>query len=152
VGIMVLNGAGLVLVCQRKDQSGDTWQMPQGGIDNGESPRAAALRELEEEIGTADVEIIGEIQGWIDYDLPADLVGRVWKGQYRGQTQKWFAVRLLADEGTINLGDDRHAEFDTWRWIEPERLPEVIVPFKRGVYEAVVKEFQPLTERLRISG
>ena len=84
VGIMVLNGAGLVLVCQRKDQSGDTWQMPQGGIDNGESPRAAALRELEEEIGTADVEIIGEIQGGIDYDLPADLVGRVWKGQYRG--------------------------------------------------------------------
>lgn len=149
VGIMVLNDSGLVLVCQRKDQSGDAWQMPQGGIDNGESPRVAALRELEEEIGTSDVEIIGESKGWLDYELPADLVGRVWKGHYGGQTQKWLAVRLLAGEDAINLGDGLHAEFDAWCWIEPERLPEVIVPFKRGVYEAVVKEFLPLTERLR---
>jgi len=149
VGIMVLNDSGLVLVCQRKDQRGDAWQMPQGGIDDGESPRAAALRELEEEIGTSDVEIIGESKGWLDYELPADLVGRVWKGHYRGQTQKWFAVRLLAGEGAIDLGDGSYAEFDAWRWIKPERLPEVIVPFKRGIYQAIVKEFLPLTDRLR---
>ncbi len=149
VGIMVLNDSGLVLVCQRRDRSDDAWQMPQGGIDKGESPRAAALRELEEEIGTAAVEIIGETEGWLDYELPADLVGRVWQGRYRGQTQKWFAMRLLAGDDEIDLGDGGHAEFTAWRWIEPARLAEVIVPFKRDVYQAVVDEFAPLVERLR---
>lgn len=148
VGIMVLNDSGLVLVCRRRDRR-DAWQMPQGGIDGDETARAAALRELAEEIGTADVEILGETEGWLDYELPADLAGQVWRGRYRGQTQKWFAVLLRAGEEEIDLGDGAKAEFTAWRWVEPERLAALIVPFKRDVYRAVLAEFAPLIARLR---
>ena len=161
---MVLNDSGLVLVGRRRDRR-DAWQMPQGGIDGDETARAAALRELAEEIGTADVEILGETEGWLDYELPPDLAGRVWRGRYRGQTQKWFAARLRAAEEEIDLGDGAKAEFTAWRWVEPERLAALIVPFKREVYvyRAVLAdpfvgepssalneaEFAPLIARLR---
>ena len=148
VGIMVLNDDGRVLVAQRSDRTSDAWQMPQGGIDAGETPRQAALRELEEEIGTANVVIIGETPGWLDYELPPDLVGRVWRGRYRGQKQKWFAVRFLGDDSEINLDRGAHTEFDHWRWLEPALLPEVIVPFKKAVYEALLVEFAGLIDGL----
>jgi putative (di)nucleoside polyphosphate hydrolase len=149
VGIMVLDGVGRVLVAQRSDRNSDAWQMPQGGIDMGETPRQAALRELEEEIGTANIEIIGETEGWLDYDLPTDLLGQVWGGRFRGQTQKWFAVRFLGDDSEIDLNRGAHTEFDNWRWLEPALLPDVIVPFKKAVYEALLAEFAGLIEDLR---
>jgi len=148
-GIMVLDRVGRVLVAQRNDRNSDAWQMPQGGIDTGETPRQAALRELEEEIGTANVEIIGETEGWLDYDLPADLVGQVWGGRFRGQTQKWFAVRFLGDDSEIDVNRGAHTEFDNWRWLEPALLPDVIVPFKKAVYEALLVEFAGLIDDLR---
>jgi putative (di)nucleoside polyphosphate hydrolase len=107
------------------------------------------LRELEEEIGTANVEIIGETEGWLDYDLPADLVGQVWGGRFRGQTQKWFAVRFLGDDSEIDVNRGAHTEFDNWRWLEPALLPDVIVPFKKAVYEALLVEFAGLIDDLR---
>ena len=112
VGIMVFDTQGRVLVAQRSDRNSDAWQMPQGGIDAGETPRQAALRELEEEIGTANVEIIDETSGWLDYELPADQVGRVWNGRFRGQTQKWFAVKFLGDDNEIDLYCGEHTEFE----------------------------------------
>ena len=146
---MVLNRAGLVWVGQRIDRENDAWQMPQGGIDENEAPRQAALRELEEEIGTANVDIIGETAGWLDYELPVELVGRVWQGRFRGQTQKWFAVKFLGDDAEIDLGHGKYAEFDAWRWIEPAQLPDVIVPFKKAVYRALIEEFSDLIQGLR---
>ena len=148
VGIMVLNRNGQVWVGQRIDRESDAWQMPQGGIDNNETPQQAALRELEEEIGTANVEFLGETKGWLDYELPPELVGRVWKGRFRGQTQKWFAARFLGDDGEINLDHGDETEFDAWRWIAPAQLPEVIVPFKKAVYQAVLEEFAAVIDRL----
>jgi len=141
--MLVLDRRDCVLVAQRRDIGGDAWQMPQGGIDAGEAPRAAAVRELKEEIGTNQVDLIGESKRWLSYDLPPDLRGKAWQGRYRGQTQKWFAFRFLGDDRHIDLGGG-DAEFVAWRWISFETLPDIIVAFKRKLYEEVVAEFHYL--------
>ena len=145
VGIMLANPAGLVFTAQRKDRPAgtDAWQMPQGGIDDGENPRSAALRELEEETGvSADlVQIEAETKDWIKYDLPPDLVGKLWKGRWRGQKQKWFLMRFRGRDDQINIFTE-HPEFTEWRWSAPVDLVPNIVPFKRDVYAAVLAEFK----------
>lgn len=140
---MLLDADDRVFVAQRIDTQVEAWQMPQGGIDDGEDPLATAFRELEEEIGTAHAELIAESRDWLTYDLPPELVGKVWKGKYRGQKQKWFAMRFLGTDADINL-DTAHPEFNAWRWERLERLPEIIVPFKRRLYEEIVAEFAPV--------
>ena len=147
VGVMLVNGAGRIFVGQRIDPSAHGfWQMPQGGIDKGEDVRDAALRELEEEVGVPAhmVEVIAQTSGPIRYDLPPELLGKVWKGKYRGQEQHWFLGRFLGEDADINLEAHDPAEFNEWRWIAPEQLPELIVPFKRAVYEEVLAEFRGL--------
>ena len=147
VGVTLFNREGLVFVARRIDTEMEAWQMPQGGIDEGEEPRITALRELEEEIGTNKAEIIGESQGWLTYDLPPELVGKVWRGRYRGQTQKWFAMRFLGEDSDINL-ETAHPEFCAWKWERLERLPNLIVPFKRKIYQDIVSEFAHLAKPL----
>lgn len=141
-GIMLLNADGRVFVGQRIDTTGEAWQMPQGGIDKGENPEAAALRELEEEIGVKSrhVEIIAESQDWFYYDLPDELMGKMWGGKYRGQRQKWFVMRLNASDDAVNI-ETKHPEFNEWRWIDPVQLPDVIVPFKKHLYQQLLEEF-----------
>ncbi len=146
VGVMLINSDNKVFVGQRLDQIAEAWQMPQGGIDPGEDPEATAFRELREEIGTDKAEIVAQSRDWLTYDLPADLVGRMWKGRYRGQRQKWFAMRFLGDDRDIDLAT-HEPEFMAWRWIEPDLLPEVIVPFKRDLYIRIVAEFRHLFPR-----
>lgn len=141
VGIMLLNPRNEVFVGQRAGIAGDAWQMPQGGIDEGEEPRAAALRELREEIGTDNVKVLAESQGWLRYDLPDDLVGKAWGGRWRGQQQRWFAMRFLGSDADINIMTD-HPEFSAWRWVSPQYLPELIVAFKRQLYLDVLRQFQ----------
>lgn len=141
VGIMLLNDARSVFVARRIDTA-DAWQMPQGGIDPGESVHQAALRELEEEIGTNRAEIIAETTNWLRYDLPPHLLGRVWKGRFRGQEQRWVLARFTGEDHHINIAT-RHPEFDAWRWVTPAEVPRLIVPFKRDIYEAVLAEFRP---------
>lgn len=148
VGIMVLNRDGLVWIGRRHDAPsepegpGAWWQMPQGGIDEHEDPRQAALRELEEETGMRSVAIIAESPGWYTYDLPEALRPRAWGGRYRGQRQKWFAARFQGDEAEIALERPGHApEFDAWRWARIGELVGLIVPFKRSVYEELVRDF-----------
>ena len=143
VGILLLNDSGQVFVAQRNDASAPAWQMPQGGIDKGEDPAVAAKRELQEEIGTDKASILAESRDWFSYDLPAELVPKVWKGRYRGQTQKWFAMRFEGSDEDIHLDTD-HPEFTSWRWADPRELPDMIVPFKRQVYERVLNEFASL--------
>ena len=150
VGIMVLNRAGQVWIGHRTDAPADLegrgtwWQMPQGGIDASEDPARAALRELQEETGIRSVRIIGESAGWYTYDFPPSLPGAL-SGRYRGQQQKWFAVRFLGDDSEILLAQEGHRpEFDTWRWAGVEELPALVVPFKRDVYAQVVREFAAL--------
>jgi putative (di)nucleoside polyphosphate hydrolase len=146
-GFMLVNSAGLVFVGQRIDPSAHGfWQMPQGGIDPGEDIEAAALRELEEEtgIGAALVEIIARTREPLRYDLPPDLIGKVWKGRYRGQEQHWLLGRFVGEDRHINLTAHHHAEFSEYRWVEPAQLPELIIPFKRDVYAALLAEFGPL--------
>lgn len=142
VGVMLLNDRDQVFVGQRLDSSLEAWQMPQGGIDKGETPRAAAFRELEEETGipAAKARIVAESEGWLDYDLPADLVGKLWKGKYRGQRQKWFAMRFEGTDADVNL-ETHHPEFRAWKWADPAELPALIVPFKRDLYAAVLAGF-----------
>ena len=140
VGILLLNRDNQVFVAQRRDSRSAAWQMPQGGIDKGEAPRDAALRELEEETGTAKAEIIAESSRWFAYDLPPDLVSKVWKGRYRGQTQKWFVMRFLGADGDIDL-ETESPEFTAWRWAPCDQLPSLIVPFKRQLYLEVLEEF-----------
>jgi len=147
VGIMLLNRDGRVFVGNRADVDGDHWQMPQGGIDPGESPRDAALRELAEETGTDKAEIIAESSDWLDYDLPAEFAGTAWKGRYRGQTQRWFAMRFTGDDDDIDLVRS-HGEFAEWRWVEIDTLPGMVIGFKRPVYEAVVREFHPIAREI----
>jgi putative (di)nucleoside polyphosphate hydrolase len=144
VGIMLMNRDGLVFVGRRIDMPAGlaAWQMPQGGIDPGETPRQAALRELREEVGTDKVEILGETRGWLHYDLPAELAGNPWAGRYRGQRQKWFAMRFTGDDSDIDPAADGHPEFDAWEWVAAERLPELVVPFKRRLYVAVLDELR----------
>ena len=137
VGIMLFNQDGKVFVGKRIDQSVEGWQMPQGGIDKGESPRDAALRELEEEAGTAKAEIIAELDEWVTYDLPEHLIGVAFRGKYKGQKQKWFALRFTGSDSDIDL-TAHDPEFSDFRWVTLEELPELIVPFKRQTYRAVI--------------
>ena len=140
---MVLNRQGRVFVGKRIDQSLEAWQMPQGGIDAGETPEQALLRELTEEIGTNRVEILREHPDWLTYDLPDDLVGVAWNGRYRGQRLKWFAVRLLGDDSEINVKTP-HQEFSDWKWVKAGDLMGMIVPFKRDIYAKVIEAFGDL--------
>ncbi|MDE4097498.1 MULTISPECIES: RNA pyrophosphohydrolase [Rhodobacterales] len=143
VGVMMINSDGAVFVGQRADRYKDAWQMPQGGIDEGEDPRTAALRELEEETGVLPslVEIIAESEGWLPYDLPHDVVPSFWGGRYRGQEQKWYLMRFLGSDDQVRI-DTEHPEFSAWCWQPVEHLVEKIVPFKREVYARVVEEFE----------
>ncbi|HUK59772.1 MAG TPA: RNA pyrophosphohydrolase [Stellaceae bacterium] len=144
VGLMLLDRRNYVFTGRRIDTP-DAWQMPQGGIDEGETPRAAALRELEEEVGTAKAEFLAESRQWLRYELPAALHGKVWNGRYRGQEQKWFALRFLGSDSDINIAT-HEPEFDAWRWLPPADLLRGIVPFKRALYEAVLHEFAALLQ------
>ena len=139
VGIIVLNKQNKIFVGKRKDNPGDKWQMPQGGVDKGEDYITAMRRELFEETSIQNIEIIKEIEKIYQYELPENLVGIIWKGKYRGQKQKWFITRFLGEEKEINL-NTRHAEFIDWKWIEPKFLPEVIVNFKKNLYLNLLKE------------
>lgn len=144
VGAMLLNHRGEVFVGRRIDTPSDDWQMPQGGIDDGETPRRAVMRELAEETGVDKAEIVGESTGWLRYDLPPNLASRVWKGRYRGQEQRWFALRFKGGDGDIDLNASRHPEFSQWKWVMIESLPQLAVDFKRRLYENVVAEFRHL--------
>ena len=143
VGVMLFNREGQIFVAKRHDTPGEAWQMPQGGIDLGEEPRAAALRELGEEIGTANAEIVAEARNWLLYDLPGELIGKVWEGRYRGQAQKWFAARFLGSDAEIDLAKHHEPEFSEWKWTPLEQLPALIVGFKRDLYAALVAELGP---------
>lgn len=145
VGVMLLNPDGLIFGGQRRDSDSPAWQMPQGGIDPGETPAIAALRELGEETGIGPdlVAHLAEAPDWISYDLPPELVGRVWKGRFRGQRQRWFAMRYLGRDDQINIATE-HPEFSRWRWIGADEMLATIVPFKRGVYRQVIAAFAPL--------
>lgn len=144
VGVMLANPAGEVFVGQRIDSDAPAWQMPQGGIDAGETPQAAALRELWEETGVKadNVRIEAESAQWLTYDLPHDIVPRIWKGRYRGQQQKWLLLRFLGQDADVNIATE-HPEFSEWRWLPPRDLVTQIVPFKRAVYASVLEEFAP---------
>ena len=139
VGIIVLNKQNKIFVGKRKDNPGDKWQMPQGGVDEGEDYITAMKRELKEETGIENIKIIKEIEKIYQYELPKDLVGIIWQGKYRGQKQKWFILRFLGEEKEINL-NTKHAEFIDWKWIEPKFLPEVIVDFKKDLYLNLLRE------------
>ena len=156
VGIMVINRAGLIWVGRRADGKtqdeghGDWWQMPQGGIDEGEDPARAALRELDEETAIRSVSIIGESKDWLTYDLPAHLVGVAWKGRYQGQRQKWFAMRFTGEDSEIDINprQGHEREFTIWRWAPLDSLLPAVIPFKRKVYTEIVREFGPLATPL----
>ena len=141
-GIMLLNADNKVFVAQRLDSTLEAWQMPQGGLDPGEEPQAGALRELEEEtgIGAGLVELIAKADRELFYDLPADLIGKLWKGRYRGQRQTWFLMRFLGHDADIDLAT-AEPEFRAWKWVDPAELPDLIVPFKRGLYTDVLAAF-----------
>jgi putative (di)nucleoside polyphosphate hydrolase len=149
VGLLVLNRAGLAFIGRRIGgpehvDLTHVWQMPQGGIDAGEEPWPAALRELREETNIRSVERLAEISEWLKYDIPSDLIGEAWNGKYRGQTQKWFAARFTGPETEIDVvrpDGAAHAEFSAWRWEPMQNVPDLVVPFKRQVYERVVAEF-----------
>lgn len=143
VGVMLVNAAGHAFVGQRLDSELPAWQMPQGGIDKGETPQDAALRELEEETGVSPdlVTVEAETEGWVSYDLPHDIVPRIWKGRYRGQEQKWFLLRFHGTDDQVNIVVD-HQEFSHWQWMAADEMLEQIVPFKRTVYDQVVGEFR----------
>ena len=152
VGVTLINARGLVFIGRRKDRSlaehvapGHEWQMPQGGIDAGEEPFAAALRELREETNVASVSSLAEAPDWLAYDLPQDIAMSAWKGRYQGQRQKWFALRFTGEDSEIDIDapGGHKAEFDAWRWVEMAALPGLIIPFKRPVYEKVVEAFAP---------
>ncbi len=153
VGVMLVNREGLAFIGRRTKggNEGDlenAWQMPQGGIDEGEEPYEGALRELFEETNVSSVELIGETPGWVTYDLPPELVGVAWKGRYCGQKQKWFALRFTGKDSEIDVlapgGGKHRPEFSDWRWEKIENLPGLIVPFKRAAYEEVVAQLKPL--------
>jgi len=146
VGIMLLNPAGLVFVAKRIDMPSDAWQMPQGGIDDGEAPASAARRELKEETGTDCAEILAESRDWFRYDLPDDLRPKLWGGKYRGQSQKWFAMRFTGTDRDIDIATE-HPEFSDWKWTAPATLPDLIVPFKRALYRALLDEFKDVLAR-----
>lgn len=142
VGVMLLNRRGQVFVGQRNDRFGDAWQMPQGGLDKGEDPRDAALRELREETGvTGDlVQIVDRTPDWLIYDLPRDIVPNIWKGRYRGQKQIWFLMRFTGRDDQVDIATE-HPEFTHWRWLDADQLVASIVPFKREIYSQVLRAF-----------
>jgi len=146
VGLMILNGNRQVWVGQRADTGhliggSSAWQMPQGGIDGTETPWQAALREMKEEIGTVNVRLIAESQGWISYDFPEELHTTLWGGRFFGQTQKWFLVEFLGDNSEINI-NTRHPEFTSWKWVDAQQLPDLIVGFKQDLYRKILEEFK----------
>ena len=143
VGIIVLNNDNKVFVGKRKDNPIDKWQMPQGGIDVNETPLNAMRRELKEETSIKKIVILKEIESWLEYELPPNLLGKIWKGKYRGQKQKWFIVRFTGNENEINI-KTKHPEFIEWKWIDYNILPEVIVDFKKKVYEKLKIELKQL--------
>lgn len=143
VGIMLLNARNEVFVGRRIDTRSEAWQMPQGGIDADETPREAVMRELLEETGVNNAEVIAESREWFHYDLPDYLIPKLWEGKYRGQKQKWFALKFLGTDIDINIHTE-HAEFMQWQWVCMNELLEIIVPFKRRLYIAVMEEFQAL--------
>ena len=153
VGAVLLNGEGLVWVGRRIDRRNqdrkEYWQLPQGGIDYGEEPLTAVLREIDEETGVDNVEVIGEVKEWLKYELPPDLKDKVWGGRYRGQSQKWFALQFKGSNSDFNLCKYLKPEFDAWRWVELTTLPNLIVPFKKKTYERVTQEFLELAMKLR---
>ena len=143
VGVMLINSDGRIFAGQRLDSAAPAWQMPQGGIDAGEKPRDSALRELREETGiTSDlVEFIAKTHDWVTYDLPPELLGKVWGGKFRGQKQKWFLYRYLGRDDQVDIATE-HPEFGAWRWIGADQMIAEIVPFKRAVYDQVVRAFR----------
>lgn len=143
VGVTLINPQGLIWAGRRLDSTADAWQMPQGGIDEGEKPRAAALRELGEETGIAPdrVTLLGKTHHWLTYDLPPELLGKVWGGKYRGQKQKWFLFRFDGQDSEVDIARE-HPEFAEWRWVSAEEMLARIVPFKRAVYEQVIQAFR----------
>lgn len=141
VGIMLLNDKNQVFVGKRIDTASEAWQMPQGGIDDGEEPFAAAMREMLEEAGTNKAELIAESRDWYYYDLPEHLLGKLWDGRFIGQRQKWFCLRFTGSDADINIATE-HPEFCEWMWARAENLPSLIVPFKRNLYQAIVDEFK----------
>ena len=141
VGIIILNDKNQVFVGKRKDNPGNKWQMPQGGVEDGEDFLAAMKRELQEETNITSIKIIKEIKKIYEYELPKNLVGIIWKGKFRGQRQKWFIVKFTGNENEINL-DTRHPEFIEWKWINAEMLPEKIVEFKKNLYLNLLKEIK----------
>ena len=145
VGIIVLNNNNQVFVGKRKDNPGDKWQMPQGGVDKGEDFITAMRRELIEETSIKNIKILKEIQNIYQYELPKDLVGIIWKGKFRGQRQKWFITKFLGKDDEINL-DTQHPEFVDWKWIDPKDLPEVIVDFKKELYLNLLKEINQVID------
>jgi putative (di)nucleoside polyphosphate hydrolase len=148
VGIALINARGQVFVAQRIDTKESAWQMPQGGINERETPREAALRELHEEIGTDKARIIATARKWLRYDLPEDLQNKIWKGRYRGQEQKWFLMKFLGTNADINIAT-AHPEFSSWKWLPFTSLPRVIVGFKRDTYAQVTQAFGERVIRLK---
>lgn len=148
---MLFNRDGRVLAGRRIDTPGQAWQFPQGGIEEGEAPRDAVLRELTEEIGTRAADIIGESRKWLRYELPAEVAARVWDGRYRGQEMKWFALRFTGHDRDIVLDSTPHPEFSAWMWTDLVRLPDLIVPFKRSLYQDIVAEFRCFVDDHKVS-
>jgi len=143
VGIMLLNSRGHVLMCRRVDVDDAAWQMPQGGINEGEKPRMAALRELKEEIGTDNASILAESRQWLQYDLPLFLVGKTWGGRYTGQRLKWFLMRFSGRDEDIDV-ETHQPEFNCWIWVPPEHVPDIVVSFKHQLYRDVLSEFREM--------
>ena len=142
VGIFLLNNNGLVFAGRRIDSRAEAWQMPQGGIDAGESPLQACMREMREEIGTNTAELISQHDDWLYYDIPLPLADRLWQGRYKGQKQKWMALRFTGDDSEINIATEE-PEFCEWKWLLPHDLVDLAVPFKRDVYQNVLAAFAP---------
>lgn len=140
VGVVLMNNDGKVFVAQRIDTSEPAWQLPQGGIDKGENPYAAAIRELEEETGITNATLVAETNDWLRYDLPADLQSKVWKGRYKGQEQKWYLMRFTGTDDEINLATE-HPEFSAWKWADFRTIPELIVEFKQDLYWQIIDAF-----------
>ena len=143
VGIVVLNSQNKIFVGKRKDNNFDKWQMPQGGVDTNEPLLHAMKRELLEETSIKNIEVLKEFDQWLEYELPENLIGKIWKGKYRGQKQKWFVVKFLGNDSEINI-NTKNAEFMEWRWVDIDLLPDLIVLFKKHVYEKVLVEIKKI--------
>ena len=144
VGVIILNNENKVFVGKRKDNPGDKWQMPQGGVDSGEDYLSAMKRELFEETSIKNIKVLREIDGFFEYELPKNLIGIIWKGRFRGQKQKWYIAKFLGEEKEINL-NTKYPEFIDWKWILPDMLPEMIVDFKKDLYRKLLKHIKEIT-------